>query len=134
MTATLPLIVEFTGVHDGGPCDDGPTAICPHCGAEGRYVFFFDCDDGTSRGAMRGCLSLFPVSEVAAEDKRLRERLLDLQKRFGKDAHLNRFEEQIREAIDAFYFGDITKNEALTVIHEQKEAQREWRKAKGGAR
>jgi hypothetical protein len=32
---------------------------CPHCGAGGKHVFRFICDDGKTRAAMRGCLKLF---------------------------------------------------------------------------
>lgn len=34
----LPKIIRFMYETDGGPCDDGPTAVCPHCGADGRYI------------------------------------------------------------------------------------------------
>lgn len=32
---------------------------CPHCGAGGKHVFKFMCDDGSVRAAMRGCLKLY---------------------------------------------------------------------------
>lgn len=60
--AGLPAILAITDVRDGGPCDGGATATCPHCGADGRYVFYFVCVDGSRRGAMSGCLKLFPQS------------------------------------------------------------------------
>jgi len=63
-TLTLPAIVAILGCQDGGPCTDGePTAHCPHCGAGGRWVWTFLCEDGTRRGAMAGCLQLFPRKE-----------------------------------------------------------------------
>lgn len=63
--STLPAVLAVFGVYDGGPCTDGMgTAICPHCGAEGRYVVNFLCDDGTKRGAMAGCFQLFPGSNT----------------------------------------------------------------------
>jgi hypothetical protein len=61
-------IVLFTGKHDAGPCEPGwPSAFCPHCGSGGRYVWSFVCQDGTTRGAMRGCLDLFAQSSLARE-------------------------------------------------------------------
>lgn len=62
-SAKLPAIIAIVGVHDGGPMDGGfGSAQCPHCGAEGRYVYTFICEDGKRRGAMAGCLKLFPQS------------------------------------------------------------------------
>lgn len=61
----LPAVLVVLGVDDFGPCDSGQgTASCPHCGAEGRYIINFLCDDGTRRGAMRGCFTLFPGSDT----------------------------------------------------------------------
>lgn len=63
--ADLPSVVAVLGVTDGGPCDAGyGSATCPHCGAEGRYIINFLCDDGTKRGAMKGCFSLFRGSNT----------------------------------------------------------------------
>jgi hypothetical protein len=79
-SAKLPAIVAIVGVKDGGPTDGGyGSAICPHCGAEGRYVYSFICEDGKRRGAMAGCLKLFPKSNAPASrlvieaHKRMRE-------------------------------------------------------------
>lgn len=60
----LPSVLAIVGVDDFGPCDGGGSASCPHCGAEGRYVINFLCDDGLVRGAMRGCFQLFPGSNT----------------------------------------------------------------------
>lgn len=58
--ANLPSVPAVLGVQDFGPCDGGEgSATCPHCGAQGRYVISFLCDDGTKRGAMSGCFDLF---------------------------------------------------------------------------
>lgn len=62
-SAKLPAVVAVLGVKDHGPCEDGEgSARCPHCGAAGRYVITFICEDGSRRGAMRGCFQLFPAS------------------------------------------------------------------------
>ena len=82
--ASLPRIVRFLGT------DDSPGSCCPHCGAEGRYTLRFQVEDGRTMGAMRGCVQLFPVSRVATEELRLREKLAALVKRFGQGATLNR--------------------------------------------
>jgi hypothetical protein len=62
--ASLPRIVRFLGVDDHGP---GGSASCPHCGATGRYVIRFQVEDGRQLGAMRGCVKLFPVTELARQ-------------------------------------------------------------------
>lgn len=58
----LPRIVRFLGTDDHGP---GGSTSCPHCGATGRYVIRFQVEDGRELGAMRGCVKLFPVTELA---------------------------------------------------------------------
>lgn len=66
--APLPRIVRFLGTDDHGP---GGNASCPHCGATGRYVVRFQVEDGRQLGAMRGCLKLFPVTELARQHEYL---------------------------------------------------------------
>ena len=66
MKRALPAIVAVLGVDDYGPCEGSlGSASCPHCGAQGRYVVRFMCEDGSRRGAMRGCIQLFPRSPIA---------------------------------------------------------------------
>jgi hypothetical protein len=78
-TQTLPEIVAITGMRDFGPCDDDgePTAHCPHCGAGGRYVWSFICSDGSRRGAMRGCIKLFPLASGSSRYARLIQEAFD---------------------------------------------------------
>lgn len=60
-TAPLPAIVKMLGVDDAGA-----GASCPHCGATGRWIYNFLCEDGTQRAAMAGCLKQFPqMPEIA---------------------------------------------------------------------
>lgn len=42
---------QFVGVEDCG------NTCCPHCGAEGRYVYTW-IDNGVMRSAMAGCYKL----------------------------------------------------------------------------
>lgn len=62
VSVALPRIVRFLGTDDHGP---GGSTSCPHCGAIGRYVIRFQVEDGRHLGAMRGCIKLFPVTELA---------------------------------------------------------------------
>lgn len=66
--APLPRIVKFLGIDDHGP---GGSTSCPHCGATGRYVIRFQVEDGRQLGAMRGCIKLFPVTELARQHEYL---------------------------------------------------------------
>jgi hypothetical protein len=59
--SNLPKITMVLAVDDMGA--GGGT--CPHCGAIGRHIYRFTCDDGTERGAMRGCFSHFPQHRFA---------------------------------------------------------------------
>lgn len=43
--------------------EDHPGSCCPHCGAEGRYVKVFECEDGAIRKAMAGCYAAWPKSK-----------------------------------------------------------------------
>lgn len=46
---------QFLYVQDCGPCDPGHgSGTCPHCGADGRYIYVW-AEYGKTRGAMAGC-------------------------------------------------------------------------------
>ena len=113
---SLPRIVRFLGT------DDSPGAACPHCGAEGRYILRFVLEDGRHAGAMRGCVQLFPVSRVATEELRLRQKLDSLVKRFGQSATLNRRDTEALDACEAFFAGTRDERSTLSIIDGAKRA------------
>lgn len=78
-TQTLPAILAVTGMKDYGPSDGEGSACCPHCGARGRYIWYFICEDGSKRGAMRGCIQLFP-RKSSRNDKLIQEAFERLNK------------------------------------------------------
>lgn len=132
---SLPMIVEFLYTSDAGPSGGGKgSAVCPHCGADGRYVHYFKCDDGSTRGAMSGCIKLFPVSIVAQEHMRIVERLGELRKQYGPDAKLNSWQAKMLEAIESHYAGTITKEDAISVIKREKAEMAAYRQRKYGKR
>jgi hypothetical protein len=46
---------QFLYMQDCGPCDPGcGSGQCPHCGADGRYIYYW-AEYGKVRGAMAGC-------------------------------------------------------------------------------
>jgi hypothetical protein len=126
--ASLPRIVRFLGTSDAG----GPDAECPHCGAKGRYVHSFECEDGSRRGAMSGCVKLFPVHPIAQADMALRGRERELRTRFGATAQLNSWDQRMRVAIDAYYAGTMTEGDALVCLRTESQSKANWRRAKRG--
>lgn len=72
MTEKLPRIIRFEGCTDSG--EFGNTT-CPHCGAQGRYVYHFVVEGDVRRGAMAGCIKLYPVSPVARVHQTLLEKI-----------------------------------------------------------
>jgi hypothetical protein len=126
--ATLPRITRFLGTSDAG----GPDAVCPHCGAKGRYVHSFECEDGSRRGAMSGCIQLFPVHPIAQADLVLSGRERELRQRFGPTAKLNTWDARIREAIEAVYAGTLDERSALVHIKCAEQAKRAWRRSRFG--
>jgi hypothetical protein len=83
-TSTLPKIITVLGVKDCGPCDPEPTGVCPHCGADGRYIYSFLCEDGTVRGAMKGCIQLFPRHPLAFKVQGVFKKQVDYAKKKWK--------------------------------------------------
>jgi hypothetical protein len=121
----LPTIVRFEGVTDAG---EYGAATCPHCGADGRYVYTFTCDDGRRHGAMSGCVQLYPVSKLAEEHRRILDRQKDRAKRDGK---LAGWDVAKLEAIDAAAAGTMTVADALAVVATENARRDAWMRRKG---
>lgn len=120
----LPKIIIVLGVTDHGPCDGGASAICPHCGAEGRYVYVFKCADGSTRGAMKGCLAKFPRHAFAIESARILEKEQDYKKRGWS---LPTWDIAIKDAIWAFADGQISESAAIARVRAAQEARQRYR-------
>lgn len=114
--STFPKIVRFLETIDA------PGSQCPHCGAEGRYILRFQVEDGRILGAMRGCVKLFPVSRVAIEELRLREKLKKYIKLYGPGATLSKRDNEAVDTIDAYYRGERDERSTLSVIDSIKRA------------
>lgn len=109
----LPKIVRFLSR------EDAPESECPHCGARGRFTFYFLVEGGQRLGAMAGCLRLFPASQIAREDLRLREKEATYAKRGWT---LNRRDADAVQAIEQFYTGTRDERSALAIVHSAKRA------------
>jgi hypothetical protein len=70
-------------------------------------------------GAMAGCVKLFPVSQVALEEKRLREKQEDYEKKGWK---LNKLDSAALEALEEFYLNKLSEQDALSKMDLAKRA------------
>lgn len=123
--AGLPRIVRFEGRTDAG--EFGATS-CPHCGADGRYVWWFTCEDGSRRGAMSGCVKRFPVSKLAEEHQRIIERAKE-RERDGRA--LASWDLEKLDAIDQVSAGTLDIDAALSRVREANRRREDWLKRKG---
>jgi hypothetical protein len=114
--STYPRIVRFFET------SDAPDSECPHCGASGRYILNFQVEDGRRLAAMRGCAKLFPTAPIAYEELRLADKLKRLRKSYGPQAHLNRNDTRAMEAIEAFYAGQCSEDQAMLEVKSAKAA------------
>lgn len=112
----FPRIIRFIG------STDSPDSSCPHCGATGRFILYFMVEDGRRLGAMRGCAKLFPASRIAIEELRLTEKLKRLVKSYGGTARLNQNDRRAAEAIEGFYAGSMSEQQALGIVDGAKAA------------
>lgn len=125
---TLPRITRFLGISDSGEFGN---ASCPHCGADGRYVQRFLCEDGIERGAMAGCVKLFPISPLAAVEQKLTIKAAEYAKKGWK---LPSWDQKKSEALESFYAGAITEQQALDLIRTQDQASAAYRRRKFSGR
>lgn len=120
----LPRIVRFDGVTEGSEFGD---MTCPHCGALGRVVHHFLCEDGKRRGAMAGCIQLFPVSEIAREHKKITEKIRKLKP--GRNPA--RWDSKKLDAIERYYQGKLTEGQCLAWIEDENRKRDDWMRSKG---
>lgn len=123
---SLPRLVRFIETVDGS---EG--AVCPHCGASGRWIHSFEAADGKRYSAMSGCIKLFPVSPVALEDQRLREKGSEYYK---KGWTLPGWDLRMLAAVDAFYSSSRSphdEEQAMRAIRREKKTADLFRKSRG---
>lgn len=118
--AGLPKITRYVGMMRGESMQE----TCPHCGARGTVIHHFECEDGTTRGAMSGCVQMFPWSIIAREHKRICEKQADYAKR-GWD--LPRFDQRSLAVIEDHYAGGRDLASAERELQAIKREAAEWR-------
>lgn len=121
---SLPRIVRFLSTDREG---DG--AECPHCGARGSVVHTFLTEDNRTRGAMSGCVKLFPIAPVANEDLKLRKKEVAYKK---KGWNLPSWDADARTAIDRFYAGEIQEVTAMALVRNAKARAANYRARRFG--
>ena len=117
-TNNLPRIIYFERIT---VAPEGDPDLCPHCGAKGRYIYWFVCEDGHKYGAMSGCVKLFPWHRFAHEHKRI----LDKQRTKKK---LCSWDEDMKAAIEKYASGEIGEREADNLIRAAKRTRESWMK------
>jgi hypothetical protein len=124
--ASLPRIVQFLSTDR-----EGFGAECPHCGALGSIVHTFRTEDNQTRGAMSGCIKLFPIAPIAYQDLKLRKKRVDYEKKGWK---LPSWDEEKQKAIEAFYANEITEDRAMVIIRCAEGRAANYRKRRFGGR
>lgn len=121
----LPQVLYIEHLEDAG---EGGAAACPHCGALGRYTYYFTCADGTRRGAMKGCFSHFPKHPFAERYAQI----LEKQKANAKKGwNMASWDKSVIDAIEQFGRGEITEWQAKDIIREADSNKKSWMKRKG---
>lgn len=76
---------KFIGIKDYG------STSCPHCGAEGRYIYTWE-EDGVIRSAMAGCYKMLTGKVNKGEKEKYMELLFEKQ---AKGKTLNSWDKSI---------------------------------------
>jgi len=120
--------------------DREPTGICPHCGAGGRWIHVFLCDDGLIYGAMSGCINLFGEASnsrlaimgeraIAKETASIR----DLEYR-GRTTPIASWFRNVLDALRDLELGTITLEEAERIGNHEYFRRATWLRDNGYSR
>jgi hypothetical protein len=125
----LPRIIAILGRTDAG---EYGAATCPHCGADGRYITTFVCEDGKTRGAMSGCIKLFPISPLANIHAKLLVKAQANERKGWK--RFSSFDQPKMDAIEAVMAGTMTEDQAIWICKNQSAKAAQWLQNKKGSR
>jgi hypothetical protein len=105
---------KFIGIKDCG------STSCPHCGAEGRYIYTWE-QDGTVKSAMAGCYKALTGMVSKDEETRYFELLAEKQ---AKNKPLNSWDKNILR-LQGFlnegkYSADWINSKITEVLRERK--------------
>jgi hypothetical protein len=102
---------KFIGINDTGP-ESG--ACCPHCGAEGRYIYMWE-EDGVRHGAMAGCYKALTGIIEKGDTEKYFELLAVKQ---AKNKPLNGWDKNIIRLMGFLKEGKYTAQWVDSKIHE----------------
>lgn len=130
---SYPKRIVTVRVEDYGSSDGmmGSTS-CPHCGARGRYVHYFLCDDGAIHAAMSGCIKLFPLAKrtpLAIMADAAFGKLEEIKRKpisSGKTGKLASWFNDVLEALNKLQSGDITLAEAENIASDAYNRREAW--------
>lgn len=109
---------QFVGVEDYGH------ACCPHCGAEGRYVYTW-IDNGVMRSAMAGCYKLLSPKVSKSDEERYFESLAEKQ---AKNKKLNKWDKNVLRLLNFKQTGKYPEDWCDRKINEVLMERKAWLK------
>jgi hypothetical protein len=125
--SVLPTRIVTLFTDDSGEYGN---ASCPHCGADGRYIHYFLCDDGRIHGAMSGCIKLFPHKKtplsIMAELALDKEKELSELRKKGIVHNLASWFKITIETLDKLRNNEITIDDARQIIGQQYNKRYQW--------
>lgn len=124
--ASLPRVIDVLGESDYG---EYGAALCPHCGAKGRYIKHLLLEDGSEAGAMAGCFKMFPKHPVVAKIDYYQSKWKDYDQRGWS---LSRFDQQIYDAIERMRAGKVTADDVMQTIRTVGAQRNRYRKNRRG--
>lgn len=129
-TSTLPARIVTLYSEDYGSIADGGGTCCPHCGAEGRLVHYFLCDDGKIHAAMSGCIKLFPElkSYLATMANLLQDKKTEirLQHNKGIERKLASWFIETEKILEQLQMNEISLEDAERLAQEQYNNRNYW--------
>lgn len=99
---------KFIGVKDYG------SAVCPHCGSEGRYIYTWE-EDGVLHAAMAGCYKSLTGNIEKSDKDRYFEILAEKQ---AKNKPLNGWDKRIISLLKSLESGKASESWVQQKIHE----------------
>jgi len=123
--ADLPEVVEILHLEDAG---EGGAGTCPHCGAIGRYIYWFETVGGEMHGAMKGCFKHFPKSRYFERMAAILSKEKDFAKKGWK---LAGWDQDVLNAIRAYSNNTMTQEQVDDVIRNADRAKNAYMKRKG---
>jgi hypothetical protein len=132
--STLPKRIITLRTIDCGPMEEGssdPTGNCPHCGAGGRWIHVFLCDDGLIYGAMSGCINLFgegPKTKLAIMGEKAMDKEKELIRASAKGSKktIAKWFTAVLDALRDLELGTITLEEAEKIGMNEYSKRNTW--------